>query len=68
MSEEQKSAFYGDTERPPLWASAFSTLYAFTGSAECAVELIMAADEVERTCAGAACPSWLPTWCFDGSI
>ncbi len=61
------SAFYGEDERPPLY-NALATLYALTGSADCVVELVQAADKVERACEGAAIPLWLPGWCFDGSL
>lgn len=61
MSEEQRSAFYGDPERPPLWA-VLSNLYALTGSADCAVELVEAADYVEQICGPLAALTSMPAW------
>jgi hypothetical protein len=65
VSEQAKKVFYG--ERPPVY-EVLMNLYQITGSESCAIELLEAADEVEQTCEGAAFPSSLPCWCFDGSL
>ena len=58
------SVFYGQREddgRPPLY-EALQTLYALTGSADCAAELVKAADEVEAAnpeLVLAAMPPWI---------
>lgn len=59
MSEEQNRAFFGEG-RPSLY-ELMANLRALTGSGACAKELIDAADEVERICAGAAF-SPMPEW------
>jgi hypothetical protein len=60
MSEAQKRNFYGDDGRPSILA-VIAMLRTLTGSEACAKELIDAADEVERTCAGAALTP-MPEW------
>ena len=59
MSEREQRFFYGE-ERVPMIA-VLMNLYQLTGSEECAKELVEAADEVERTCAGAALTA-MPGW------
>jgi|HubBroStandDraft_6_1064221.scaffolds.fasta_scaffold501168_1 hypothetical protein len=61
MSKEQQRAFYGDDDGRPHLSAVVSQLFALTGSEECAVELVEAADEVERVCAGAALTA-MPHW------
>ena len=60
MNETQTRAFYGECGRPSLY-EVIANLRALTGSESCAKELIDAADEVERTCAGAALTP-MPEW------
>jgi hypothetical protein len=49
MSNAQQRAFYGDDGTPYVY-EIVARLCALTGSEECAVELVEAADEVERNC------------------
>lgn len=60
MSERAQKFFYGDESRLPLIA-VLMNLYKLTGSEKCAEELVEAADEVERTCPGAALTA-MPGW------
>jgi hypothetical protein len=60
MNAEQQRAFYGDDGRPHLYA-VLNQLFALTGSEECAVELVRAANEVEEKTAGAAI-TLMPAW------
>jgi len=60
VSERAQKFFYGDEERPPL-ITVLLNLYNLTGSEACAKELVEAADEVERICAGAAMTA-MPGW------
>jgi hypothetical protein len=54
------AAFYGE-EKEQTVTKILATLYDLTGSMDCAEELVNAADEVERTCAGAAI-TLMPPW------
>jgi hypothetical protein len=60
VSERAQQFFYGDEARLPL-ITVLMNLYKLTGSEECAKELVEAADEVERACAGAALTA-MPGW------
>jgi len=60
VSEREQKIFYGDQVRTPL-VTLLMNLYKLTGSEECTKELVEAADEVERTCAGAALTA-MPEW------
>jgi hypothetical protein len=59
MNETQNRAFYGESGRPSLY-EVIANLRAIVGG-DCARELMDAADEVERTCAGAALTP-MPEW------
>jgi hypothetical protein len=60
VSDREQKIFYGDEGRVPL-VTLLMNLYQLTGSEECAKELAEAADEVERSCAGAALTA-MPGW------
>jgi len=59
MNQTREVPYYGDDGR---LCEIFSTLLELMGSEPCAEELILAANEVETTCAGAALtpmPHWI---------
>jgi len=60
VREREQKIFYADEGRVPL-VTLLMNLYKLTGSEECTRELVEAADEVERTCAGAALTA-MPGW------
>ena len=58
----ENAAFYGEHDEGPTVSEILARLGGLTGSSECAVELVEAADYVEQVCGPQAAITQMPAW------